>query len=154
HRFVHEPEEPIYTVTFSPDSKTVAAGGRDYSVRLWDLAGGKERGRLIGHRSIIEGFAFSPDGRLLATASDDKTVRLWNAETCQELRRLPPFPSAASQVAFSRDGKLATGCRDGSVAVWDAATGKELLQVKAKGPQANARNCVAFSRDGKTVISG
>src|SRR5262249_45822378 len=131
-RFVHEPEEPIYTVTFSPHGKTVAAGGRDYSVRLWDLAGRKERGRAKGHRDIIWGFAFSPDGRLFATASDDKTVKIWDPETCTELRQLPRFPRAVNQVAFSHDGtKLATGCRDGTIGVWDPATGKELLHVKS-----------------------
>src|SRR5262245_9358850 len=55
-----------------------------------------------------------------------------------------------SSVAFSPDGKsLASAGRD-SVCVWEAATGKQLLEVKADyGPTA-----VAFSPDGKAIAVG
>jgi tetratricopeptide (TPR) repeat protein len=54
-------------------------------------------------------------------------------------------------VAFSPDGgRLASGSHDKTVKVWETATGKEVLALKAHdGPV----TCVAFSPDGKRLAS-
>ncbi|MFN7097943.1 MAG: WD40 repeat domain-containing protein, partial [Gammaproteobacteria bacterium] len=64
----------------------------DNTVRLWQLATGKERRALI-HTRRVTCLAYSPQGTELASGSDDKTLRLWNLEqgTCQVLVSLP-FP--------------------------------------------------------------
>src|SRR5262249_25126348 len=55
-------------------------------------------------------------------------------------------------LAYSPDGKrLATGARDGTVRIADAATGKFLLRLD--GHQ-GAVECVAFSPNGKRLASG
>src|SRR5262245_1955072 len=55
-------------VAFSPDGKTVASGGEDRTIRLWDRATGKEIRRLAGHRSGVCRLAFTPDGKHLVSA--------------------------------------------------------------------------------------
>src|SRR5262249_7551744 len=40
----------LYAVAISPDGKTLASAGTDKVVRLWDLATGKIRRELTGHR--------------------------------------------------------------------------------------------------------
>src|SRR5262245_3036465 len=53
--------------------------------------------------------------------------------------------------AFSPDGtKVASGCGDGTVCVWEAATGKELLALKAHHYFVSA---LVFAPDGKVLIS-
>jgi eukaryotic-like serine/threonine-protein kinase len=60
-------------------------------------------------------------------------------------------PSAVESVAFSSDGKrIATACRDATVKVWDAETGREFLSVR----HGVAVRSVAFSPDGKRFITG
>src|SRR5262249_24081302 len=50
----------VYSVAFSPDGKTLASGGWDRTVKLWDVASGQERATLKGHTSSVLSVAFSP----------------------------------------------------------------------------------------------
>ena len=51
-------------MTFTIFGATSFAGSGDDTVKLWDMATGKERATLRGHRSGICAVAFSPDKRL------------------------------------------------------------------------------------------
>src|SRR5262249_37825527 len=57
-----------WCVAFSPDGKTLAAGLESGEVRLWDVATGRERYRLVGHGGRVRFVGFHPDGRSLAVA--------------------------------------------------------------------------------------
>jgi tetratricopeptide (TPR) repeat protein len=66
-------------MAFSPDSRRIASGSLDGTVRVWDAAGGQELLSLQGRSGQVHGVAFSPDGGRLASLSDDGTVRVWEA---------------------------------------------------------------------------
>jgi RNA polymerase sigma factor (sigma-70 family) len=68
------------SLAFSPDGRTVAAGGPDGKVRLWDARTGEPIETLAGHAAEVHAVAFSPDGKTLASVSQDQTVRLWPIE--------------------------------------------------------------------------
>jgi RNA polymerase sigma factor (sigma-70 family) len=166
----------VGAVAFSPDRRTIAVGGGDHTVRLWDLGTGRETRFLRGHQNAVLSVAFSPDGRLLASRSGglvfgDNSIRLWDVGTGKEVRRFATTRDEAGSgprsyngsmswafgVAFSPDGKtLASGPgdlanRDNVVRLWDVGTGKQLRQCR--GHRAPVR-CFAFSPDGKTLASG
>ena len=103
-------------VTFSPDGQRLATADLDRSIRLWDLATGREISSLKGHTDDVTAIAFSPDGRRLASGSLDRTVRLWDVQSGRELFDLGGHSGTISFLAFSPDGRwLATVGTEGTI---------------------------------------
>ncbi|MBN2534111.1 MAG: caspase family protein [Spirochaetales bacterium] len=70
----------ISRLAFCPNSRYVASGSIDTTVRLWDVQTGEGK-VLQGHFDKIEDLDFSPDGRFLVSTGYDTTIRIWNVET-------------------------------------------------------------------------
>jgi tetratricopeptide (TPR) repeat protein len=66
----------------------VASAGDDGTVRLWDLAAGRELALLRGHEGGVLAVAFTPDGRVLASSGRDGVIRLWDATPLTAQRRI------------------------------------------------------------------
>jgi RNA polymerase sigma factor (sigma-70 family) len=139
-------------VVFSPDGKTLASGGHDGSVRLWDFATGKEIQQCVGHTAEVNCVSFSSDGKGLASASTDLTIRLWDAASGKELGQCRGHKAHVVCVSFSPDGKrLVSASWDGTIRLWDVATAKEIRQYLG---HTDSVFSVSLSPDGKTVASG
>jgi RNA polymerase sigma factor (sigma-70 family) len=66
-------------LTFSPDSRVLACAGYwDPVIHLLEVASGKERHSLAGHRGHVHSCTFSRDGRTLLSASTDTTALVWD----------------------------------------------------------------------------
>src|SRR5687768_16870333 len=140
----------VNSVAFSPDGKTLASAGADRTVKLWDIAAGKELATLSHHSASVRSVAFSPDGLILASASYDKTVKLWDTTTHKELATLFGH-SLIFSVAFSPDGRiLASAGFDKTVKLWDTAERKEVATLSGHSYYVYS---VTFSPDGKILAS-
>ncbi len=110
-------------LAFSPDRRTLAAVAYQ-SVRLWDVASGKEVTRFK-YTTQITAVEFSPDGKMLAVASNEprptkEAVRLLEVSSGKVLATLTGHTRGICCVAFSPDGKiLASAAGDQTVRVWD-----------------------------------
>ncbi len=106
-------------IAFSPDSKTLASKGRDNTVVLWDLAEGKPRRTLKGHKGEVDAVALSRDGRWIATGGrtakeNDYEVILWDAKTGEVKQTFPGLTEWVRVVAFSPDGETLAVCGGGA----------------------------------------
>jgi sugar lactone lactonase YvrE/tRNA A-37 threonylcarbamoyl transferase component Bud32 len=152
NRQLGRPWDGAACLAISPDGKWLACGGQGGTVKLWDLATGKEPRTLLGHKSRVNSLAFSADGRLLASCSHDRTARTWNPATGRELNSFVGHRDWVAGVAFSPDGKtLATTSNDRTVRLWDVETGQERMTLGEFRGQATR---VRFSPDGRVVAAG
>ncbi|PHJ58151.1 hypothetical protein VF14_22380 [Nostoc linckia z18] len=141
----------VNSVAISRDKKTLASGGEDNTIKIWNLTTGEEIITLKGHSSFVKSVAFSPDSKTLASGGD-QTVKIWNFATGQIIRNLEGHVYGVESVAFSPDGKtLASGSGDNTIKIWNIATGKEIRTLKG---HTSGVESVAFSPNGKTLASG
>src|SRR5713226_4368268 len=78
----------VFSVAFSPDGKILASASWDGSIRLWDVASGKELRQCTGHSGTFKAWAFWSDAQMLVSAGKDREIRIWQTATGKELRRL------------------------------------------------------------------
>ena len=87
-RILRGHDEMIYFVDISPDNRFAASASMDKTVRIWDLAAGKEIVTLEGQNDSIGCVQFSPNGHLLASTTL-RQVQLWRCRDWERVATLP-----------------------------------------------------------------
>ncbi|KAG0647021.1 Transcription initiation factor TFIID 72 kDa subunit [Hyphodiscus hymeniophilus] len=142
----HNTLDGLTCIEFSDDTKMVAVGCEDSTVRIWNLNGDPlpslvrsdstmpASRRLIGHSATVYSVSFSPSvmgpdnadasapstaPRLLLSASSDKTIRLWSLETFTQLVVYKGHEEPVWNVRWGPFGHYFATCSlDKTVRVW------------------------------------
>ena len=161
-------EGRVWSIAFSSDGQTLASGGEDCTIRLWDVATGICQCMWQAHSRWVRSVAYSPDGQTLASSSYDQTIKLWDVKTQHCLKILRghrqavtaiAFSSAQGAIAFSPDSVgaqgfaplLASSSFDRTVKLWDVQTGE---CVKTFLGHTNRVWTVAYHPNGQQLASG
>ena len=113
--------QPVTAVAWSPNSRYIASGSDDDTVRVWDATNGGHVLTYRGHSASVNAMAWSPDGRWIASASWD-TMQVWDATNGGHVFIVyPGNTETVTAVAWSPDGnRIASGSDDHMVRVWHA----------------------------------
>jgi WD40 repeat protein len=144
--------------TFSPDGRRVATlGQQDKTIRVWEIATGKESQQFETGKRGVWRVAFSSDGRILYGSGLDGKVRIWDLSNAKEL---PPMPDEQlsekhktglyALLLLPDEKTIVTTDTFGSIFFWDVATGKLRLELKAHQSRVSV---LALSSDGKTLLT-
>jgi WD40 repeat protein len=143
----------VSCLAFTRDGSALATGSYDGTVRLWDPSCGRETDRLEPGM-VVDCVAFSPGGERLAVGGYlHGSVRLWDLGLRREVACYSASVGAGvSALAYSPEGRvLASGTGDGTVKLWDTATGH--VSATFSGHHGRVQS-VAFAPDGSTLASG
>lgn len=140
-------EDLMKSFEFSSDGTHIATFYLG-DTRIWNARSGEMKFKLL--KSETTDALFSPDGRWLVTASSDKLSagKIWDVESGAMKLALPSTGSKSVSLAFNADGSILATANDSGVTLWDPKTG-ELLTTLIE-----ARYPVAFSQDGRTLVTG
>lgn len=137
---------PISAVAISDDGKIAASGGRDGSLRLWDVPNRKQLAVLNDDDGWYRSVSMSRDGRLLVAANVLKgSVTLWNVP---ERKQLFAVPIKAIDGQIAPDGSSFAAFTEQGMTVWDTAKLTETARFAAPGSLVTS-----YSPDGKLIAS-
>jgi WD40 repeat protein len=140
----------VAALTFSANSKLLASGGSESTVRLWNVERGDAERTFDG--GPVRAITFDAEGKLLAYGGDLQTVKIVEIETGKDVIILEGAKAAISAVAFAPNGQaVVAGSVDGMIWFWDTADKTPRLGLPKA--HAGAVSSVVYSPDGKQVGS-
>jgi eukaryotic-like serine/threonine-protein kinase len=142
----------VTSVAFSPDGSRIAAASVDGAMKVSDALTGREMITITGQTGWVTSVAFSPDGSRIASAVADMKLKGLQMSPGQKTLLIRGMLKAMVFTAVQDNDTLgaAFALYDGTVNVWEAKTGREMLTIKGhKGALMSA----AFSPDGSRLAS-
>jgi WD40 repeat protein/serine/threonine protein kinase len=139
----------IRRAEFSPRGPWLVTSDWDGGGSLWDTNNGTEV-PLFREEVPINCVAFSNEGQLVAFGKTDGSIAMLDVNQPETVRKLQGHVGVVVSLAFAPDSKtLASTSYDGTVRLWNVATGQTALTLQHRGPVTD----VVFSNDGSLMVT-
>ena len=154
---LNDKPENVRTIAFSPDGRTLAAGGRARTdaIQLWDINTATQvsaMGKGIGSVGVL---AFSEDGKTLASMSLRRGIEFyaWDVDTGLEGSHFKGQQNTFNSgvLAVSPNHRFFASAGGNRVFLWDTET--QTLKHTIEGDEDSVW-ALAFSPDSKTLVVG
>lgn len=138
----------------SPDQHTLAVGGYDGTIRLWDMQARKEMRVLDRFGDQLRIMEFSPSGSFLAASAFNGEFRIWDLRTPAQPHALDGGPDSVQSFVFAPDDRTLAVAQSGprvtALGLWDLRTCNPRLPLS---DNLAGNNTLAFSSDGRVMAS-
>jgi WD40 repeat protein len=157
-KFTEDQSRTVNCLAFSANAKLAATGGKDGSVRLWDIKPNTATVAAGGDWSLfdkirIADLALTPDGSILVAAGDNGEIKIAKVQGRETLKTFKGHKAGIAACIISPDGKaFATVGNDNVVTAW-SMEGKELRSWNMGAHQGMFVINLAFSADGKHLVT-
>lgn len=139
----------VRAVDFAQGGRTLATGGDEDEVYLWETDSGHQLQVFPGHQRVYS-IKIAPNNSVMAVGGSSKRVHLYDLNSGASQDFIGHNRSIAS-LAFSPDSrKVASGSFDASIKIWDTRSGKELHTFYGDLGVARA---LSWSNDGLLLAS-
>ncbi|HEY2251530.1 MAG TPA: WD40 repeat domain-containing protein, partial [Planctomycetaceae bacterium] len=160
-------DNSISRLGISPDGKQIVTACEGYSptddsrgrvVQIWNVSTGELVRKCESENDLFRlgCAAWSPKGKYVAAAGGyfmnrQGLARLWHADTGKEAVRLTGHTAYIEGIRFfPDDNRVATAGNDGTVRIWETATGNSLMEIKV----GSAIGGLDIAADGGLVATG
>lgn len=138
--------DSVRSLSFSPDGKYLVSSSSDKTVKVWEVATGKEMTSFVHGSDLLSAF-FSSDGKNVWSGDAKGSLRLWDIGTGKTIAQLNHGALAYALTCSSNRKYAFTGGGERLV-YWDLTTRKQVFTLPIK--EVIVRDA-KFSNDGRFV---
>lgn len=142
----------IHTISVNANTKVIASGASDSSIRIWKFGAFDNPDVLTGHRGYVYAVAFTKQPNQLISVGMDGNIRSWNIEKSGDVNVTQVHNDRIFTLCVDSDRmKAYTAGMDGKIKMVDLTTLKEEGELSGHAERVYT---LALSRDGKFLVSG
>jgi len=151
--------EKVTLIAFNPDGSLIITGSFDNGeIKIWDTAKDQELRNISEDLYRVDFISFSPEGKYIISRSDvglNRYITIWDANTGIKIKNISIYLNSLP-IAISPDGNMiATNYyKSDIIYLINVNTGRDINTISGFSGHTNTIYCLAFSPDGKMIVSG